>query len=164
MKKAELPWVDLQKLFQEECTAYHRLAELLEEEWTVLKQLDPARLHDVSDRKEEILKQIEGLESARTRCVRQFHPIDDHEQSLDWVVNSKLPESRPVQRILRQLVSIGKRVKQLSNQNSRLISRGLHIAREAMQVVHDGLGHQPMYGETGSLKFPASPTSLNVTG
>ncbi|MCA9472470.1 MAG: flagellar protein FlgN [Nitrospirales bacterium] len=160
----EKPWGELQRLFQEECAAYRRLADVLEEEWTLLKRLDHARLHDISDRKEDILKHIEGLERSRTHCVQLLHPIDSSKQSLEWVVHTQVPESIPVKRILRQLISIGKRVKQLSDQNSRLISRGLHIVREAMQVVHEGLGYQPMYGETGGLRFPGRPTSLDIKG
>ena len=107
---------------------------------------------------------IERVEQKRMACMKALHEGSSQEISLEWVLKSSLPESAPAKHTLKTLMSVGHKVKQLSKKNAGLISRGLHVVREAMNVVHEGLGFQPMYGESGNLTFPTASTSLNVEG
>ncbi len=157
-------WKQLYQLLQDECIAYEQLGQLLHEEWSALRKSNYQECVDIARRKEDVLTHIQRVEKERVACVRALSEGLSQEISLDWVLKCSLPESVPAKHTLKQLISVGQRVKQLSENNAGLISRGLHVVREAMNVVHGGLGFQPMYGESGSLKFPSVSTSLNVEG
>jgi len=157
-------WERLRLLFQDECLAYEHLTELLHEERSVLCQSDYLALLDVSRRKEVVLIRIRSIEEERVACVKKLQQTTVFEEPLAWVAQSTSPEAAPAQQALRQLVAVGQQVKALSEQNTGLISRGLQIVRDAMHVVHEGLGVKPLYGESGCLMFSSATTSLNVEG
>ncbi|WP_447968312.1 flagellar protein FlgN [Nitrospira sp. M1] len=163
MSSASL-WEKLRHLFHDEYLAYEHLTELLHEEWTVLRQLDYLQLLDVTRRKEVVMIRIRSIEEERVACVKTLQQSTPQEEPLAWVAQSTVPEAAPAKRALTQLVSIGQQVQALSNQNSGLINRGLQVVREAMSLVHEGVGVKPLYGESGCLTFAAASTSLNVEG
>lgn len=157
-------WERLCLLLQDECLAYEHLLELLREEWSVLRKLEYLELLDVSRRKEVVLNGIRSVEAERSECVRILQQSMSHEEPLSWVEQCPVSEAAPAKQVLSQLVALGQQVKALSAQNSGLISRGMHVVQEALQVVHDGLGVKPLYGESGCLTFSSGVTSLNVKG
>ena len=158
------PWEQLCHLFQNECVAYQHLMELLHEEWSVLRQLDYPQLVDVTHRKEVVLSRIRTIEEERVACIRALPQVTSQSELLEWVAQATVPEAARAKGVLTQLISIGKQVKVLSARNTRLINRGLQVVRDAMSVVHEGLGVKPLYGESGCLTYATGATSLNVEG
>ncbi|MGB0908742.1 MAG: flagellar export chaperone FlgN [Nitrospirales bacterium] len=158
------PWSQLSLLLQQECRVYEQLLELLNDEWTVLRTLQYQRLVQIASQKEEILASITNLERDRVICGKGLHKDGSQGKSLKWLVESTHPHAIPAKQALRKLMSIGSQVEQLSNRNSGLLSRGLHVVREAMMVVQEGLGLVPVYGESGQLSSPSVATSLNLQG
>ncbi|GJL53203.1 MAG: hypothetical protein NPIRA02_03350 [Nitrospirales bacterium] len=158
-------WEQLHDLFEEECIAYEQLTELLHEEWTVLRQLDYLHVLDVTRRKEVVMIRIRSIEEERATCLEALRTsLPQEDTSFAWVAESTMPEAVPAQRALTKLVTIGRQVKALSAQNAGLINRGLQVVRDAMSVVHEGVGVKPLYGESGCLTFASASTSLNVEG
>lgn len=157
-------WNQLSHLLQNECSAYEQLLELLNDEWAVLRTLQYQRLVQIAGQKEEILASITNLERDRVVCGKGLYDDGSEGDSLKWLAESTHPHALPAKRALKKLVAIGSQVKQLSNRNSGLLSRGLHVVREAMTVVQEGLGLVPVYGESGQLSSPSVATSLNIQG
>ncbi len=157
-------WQQLSQLLREECQAYGKLLELLKEEWTVLRTLNYQRLVHIADQKETLLASITKLENDRVACGRVLSGNRVQDVSLKWLLQSKLPLALPAKHVLSELMSIGAEVKEFSDRNSGLLSRGIHVVREAMKVVQEGLGLQPVYGKSGQMSTPSVPTSLNVQG
>jgi len=157
-------WEQLRHLFHDEYLAYEQLSELLREEWSVLRKFNYLELLDVSRRKEVILIRIRSLEEERLECIKTLQQATVFEEPLAWVAQSTSLEAAPAREVLAQLVVVGQQVKDLSDLNTGLISRGLQVVRDAMHVVHEGLGIKPLYGESGCLTFSSASTSLNVEG
>lgn len=157
-------WQRLSQLLQDECRAYGNLLALLKEEWSVLRKLHYQRLVHIADQKETLLASITNLENDRVTCGKVLNGNREQDASLKWLVQSTLPHALPAKRALKELMSIGAEVKQLSDRNSGLLNRGIHVVREAMKVVQEGLGLQPVYGKSGQMSTPSVPTSLNVEG
>ncbi len=160
----EQRWKQLSHLLQEECRAYGILLSLLKKEWSVLRTLNYQELLKIAAQKEEILLSITDLERDRIACGHVLDRQESEGQSLQWLAESTRPQARPAQRVLKELHAIGSQVKRLSDRNAELLNRGLHVVRGAMMVVQEGLGLQPVYGESGQLSTPSMATSLNVEG
>ena len=157
-------WEQLTQLLQAECAAYGQLLDILGEEWSVLRTVNYHGLLEMSGRKEHILAHITQIEHDRATCIRELHRDAGQGESLQWLSKSTLPHARPAQRIFKELKAIGLEVKQLSDRNAGLIGRGLHVVREALNVVQEGFGMQSVYEISGRLTVPTIATSLNLEG
>lgn len=157
-------WGQLTQLLQSEGKAYGHLLDLLKEEWSALRTLNYQEVVEVARQKEDVLTEIANIEKERAICVLRLRQDAGQEPSLQWLAASTLPQAVSAKHALTELVAIGRQVKELSNNNSGLINRGIHVVREAMNAVQEGLGLKPVYSETGELTCPTVATSLNIQG
>ena len=157
-------WEQLRSALQKERDAYHQLFALLSEELPALKTMNPHGLADLNHKKESTLHVITQCEQERSALLSQLADPSFKGNLLEWLWESSLPQAALVKPMLQELVSIGKQVKQIGQNNSGLTVRALHAVREAIGMIHSGLGSQPVYGESGQLRFPSMATSLNLQG
>ena len=157
-------WAQLTQLLQAEGKAYGQLLDLLKEEWSALRTLNYQEVVEVARQKEDVLTRIANIEKERAICALRLRQDAEHDSFLQWLVTSTHSQSLPAKHALTELVAIGQQVKELSNKNSGLINRGMYVVQEAMNVVQEGLGLKPVYGETGQLTCPTVATSLNIQG
>ena len=157
-------WGQLGLALQKERDAYQQLFTLLAEELSALKNMNHLSLADLNHHKESTLQIISQCEHERSALLRKLVDPSFKGNLLEWLWESSAPQAAVVKPMLRDLVTIGKQVKQIGENNSGLTVRALHVVREAIGMIHRGLGSQPVYGESGQLKFPSMTTSLNLQG
>ena len=157
-------WEQLGSALQNERDAYRQLFALLSEELPAIKKMNPHSLADLNQQKESILQLIAQCEQERSALLRKMADPSFQGNLLGWLWNSTSPQAALVKPVLRELVFIGKQVKTIGENNSGLTVRALHVVREAIGMIHSGLGSQPVYGESGQLRFPSMATSLNLQG
>ena len=157
-------WEQLRSALQKERDAYHQLFALLSDELPALKKMNHLSLADLNLQKESTLQIISKCEQERSALLRKLADPSFKGNLLEWLWNSSTSQAAVVKPVLRELVSIGKQVKKIGENNSGLTVRALHAVREAIGLIHSGRGSQPVYGETGQLRFPSMATSLNLQG
>ena len=157
-------WEQLRSALQKERDAYHQLFALLSEEFPAIKNMNPHGLADLNHQKESTLQIISQCEQERSALLSKLVDPSFKGNLLEWLWHSSAPQAAVVKPMLRDLVSIGKQVKKIGENNSGLTVRALHVVREAIGMIHSGLGSQPVYGESGQLRFPSMATTLNLQG
>ena len=157
-------WEQLRFALQKERDAYHQLSALLSEEVPALKTMNQHLLADLNLQKESTLQIIAQCEQERSALLSKLADSSFNGNLLEWLWHTSASQAALVKPVLQELVSIGKQVKNIGEKNSGLTVRALHAVREAIGMIHSGLGSQPVYGESGQLRFPSMGTSLNLQG
>ena len=158
------PWTQLNSALLKERNTYRQLSHLLTEEWTALKAMDHHRVVDLTHQKERLLSLITQYEQERNSYLRKLAGPLFQGDLLKWLSQSRAPQAKVAQQTLDELVSVGERVKHMGENNSGLTVRALHVVRETIGLIRTGLGAQPVYGESGQLRFPSVTSCVNLQG
>lgn len=160
-------WTQLIQALETERNAYQELSALLRKEHECLCQWNHQGLFEITGKKEEVVSLLASLEVQRVSLLQELTnakpTLESYVFPPFWIKHFP-PFSQVAGHRVQELMETASNAAKLSRTNKLLVYRGLSLVREALRLIHSGIGNEPVYGGAGTLEFPAVSSSLTVLG